>query len=90
MNTELELCRYGAVVRSAGAYVPPGARKAGTATSGPSTPAAIPTKPEIPKVQVNGPDGVIPKDGQKPASPAPGSSAANVVCCLCITLISSF
>ncbi|KAJ3486449.1 hypothetical protein NLI96_g4251 [Meripilus lineatus] len=59
--------KYGAVVRGANAYVPPGARKtnpgAGSASATPkdaptpttSTPTG--TKPEIPKVSINAPDG---------------------------------
>lgn len=62
---------YGAVVRGANAYVPPGARKAG----GGAPTAAAAAKPEIPKVSVNGPDGSTAKDTQKPASPAPTSTA---------------
>lgn len=70
--------RYGAVVRSANAYVPPGARKAAAAAAanGGSPPSTMPAKPEIPKVSVNGPDGSGAKESQKPASPAPASGAA--------------
>ncbi|KDQ59277.1 hypothetical protein JAAARDRAFT_154623 [Jaapia argillacea MUCL 33604] len=42
--------KYGAVVRGANAYVPPGARKLTPSTGG--TP-----KPEVPKVSINAPDG---------------------------------
>ncbi|KAI0091301.1 hypothetical protein BDY19DRAFT_935038 [Irpex rosettiformis] len=73
-NGTTEEEKYGAVVRSANAYVPPGARKAVTANSG----SATPTTTSVPKVHVNGPDGVAMKEGQKPTSPTPGSAAANV------------
>ncbi|GJE88624.1 PAB1-binding protein-like protein [Phanerochaete sordida] len=72
--------RYGAVVRSANAYVPPGARKATGGASntngGSPAPSATSAKSEIPKVSVNGPDGSGAKEPQKPASPAPTSGAA--------------
>ena len=68
----LRATRYGAVVRGANAYVPPGARKAAAAATGSATAVA---KPEVPKVSVNGPDGSTVKEGQKPASPAPASAA---------------
>ncbi|KAI0775226.1 LsmAD domain-containing protein [Trametes elegans] len=70
--------KYGAVVRGANAYVPPGARK-GTPT------AATPTgKPDLPKVAVNAPDGTaVPASttsstpsGSKVPSPAPGATGA--------------
>lgn len=56
------MIRYGAVVRSANAYVPPGARRtsSGTPISPPAT-ALIKEKdaekPDVPKVSVNAPDG---------------------------------
>lgn len=70
--------RYGAVVRSANAYVPPGARKSGSVTTPPA-------KSDIPKVAVNGPDGsaiaVAPStttsstpSASKVPSPAPSNS----------------
>jgi hypothetical protein len=55
--------RYGAVVRSTGAYVPPGARKT------PLSPPASAAKSDIPKVSVNAPDGAAIPD--KAGSPAP-------------------
>lgn len=64
---------YGAVVRGANAYVPPGARKTTGAIAAPAVPAAA--KPDVPKVSVNGPDGSTVKETQKPASPAPASAA---------------
>ncbi|KAI0342847.1 hypothetical protein BDW22DRAFT_1329878 [Trametopsis cervina] len=68
-NGTTEEDKYGAVVRGANAYVPPGARKGGP---------ILPVKPDVPSVQVNGPDGAVAvKDGQPPASPAPGGGAAN-------------
>lgn len=77
--------RYGAVVRSANAYIPPGARKQqqqGAAT-GASTTATQASKAEIPKVSVNGPDGSVvatQKDPTPPTtkstSPAPSTSSA--------------
>ena len=65
--------RYGAVVRSTGAYVPPGARK--TPLSPP--PSASVTKTDIPKVAVNAPDGTSIPD--KAPSPAPTATSANKV-----------
>nr|GAT60766.1 predicted protein [Mycena chlorophos] len=56
--------KYGAVVRGANAYVPPGARK-------PDTP-----KGDVPKVAVNGPDGASVANASKSPSPAPSGSAA--------------
>ncbi|EMD33528.1 hypothetical protein CERSUDRAFT_142553 [Gelatoporia subvermispora B] len=53
--------KYGAVVRSANAYVPPGARK-GTQADG--------AKPVVPKVSVNGPDGSV-------VQPAPAAATAS-------------
>lgn len=73
----IEHHRYGAVVRSANAYVPPGARKSGATT--PANGSATPSKAEIPKVQIDGPDGAAAKDGVPPASPAPGSATTNTV-----------
>ncbi|KAF5391677.1 hypothetical protein D9757_002350 [Collybiopsis confluens] len=73
--------KYGAVVRGSNAYVPPGARKPGVAAAAPtgSTNAA---KPDIPKVSVNGPDGVTvssqsksPASSSKTPSPAPNKPA---------------
>ena len=64
--------RYGAVVRSTGAYVPPGARKT------PLSPPASGTKSDIPKVAVNAPDGAIIPD--KAGSPAPTAANTNKVC----------
>jgi len=43
------LHRYAGVVRGANAYIPPGARRTGVAEEG--------SKPDIPKVSINGPDG---------------------------------
>ena len=73
------MCRYGAVVRGANAYVPPGARKtAGTVTTPPA-------KSELPKVAVNAPDGTAVSasattastpTGSKVPSPAPSGTAA--------------
>ncbi|TBU26223.1 LsmAD domain-containing protein [Dichomitus squalens] len=69
--------KYGAVVRGANAYVPPGARKTGSATTPPA-------KSEVPKVAVNAPDGAaVPSSttastptGSKVPSPAPSGAAA--------------
>lgn len=60
--------RYGAVVRSNGAYVPPGARK------GPLSPPASAgiSKVDIPKVAINAPDGAPVPD--KDATPAPSAN----------------
>ncbi|KAF7799771.1 hypothetical protein EIP86_011013 [Pleurotus ostreatoroseus] len=66
--------KYGAVVRGANAYIPPGARKAVSTSSGNTTPApAAPpaAKAETPKVSVIGPDTA--KEASKPSSPAPES-----------------
>ncbi|TFK47795.1 hypothetical protein OE88DRAFT_1738323 [Heliocybe sulcata] len=66
--------KYGAVVRSANAYVPPGARKPG---------APAPAKAEIPKLSVNAPDGSALQSAQsgatppKTTSPTPAAAAAN-------------
>lgn len=78
--------RYGAVVRGQNAYVPPGARRsgAGGALSPPSTAANIAApstiKQDIPKVSIDGPDGVAVTQTQSPpdatSSPAPGSTTA--------------
>ncbi|KAI0359877.1 hypothetical protein OH77DRAFT_1394656 [Trametes cingulata] len=69
--------KYGAVVRGANAYVPPGARKANTSATTP------PAKTELPKVSVNAPDGsAVPAQSStstpsasKVPSPAPGAGA---------------
>ncbi|KAF5359437.1 hypothetical protein D9756_003474 [Leucocoprinus leucothites] len=76
--------KYGAVVRSQGAYIPPGARRGVSgALSPPSIPSAAPSavaKQEVPKVSVNGPDGTTVAQTQTPpdktSSPAPGAAAA--------------
>ena len=60
------VCRYGAVVRGTGAYVPPGARKGPLSPPLPGAPKA-----DIPKVAVNAPDGAtVP---EKEGSPAPAN-----------------
>ncbi|KAI0635916.1 hypothetical protein C8Q77DRAFT_1155659 [Trametes polyzona] len=72
--------KYGAVVRGANAYVPPGARK----TNPPANAGAAPTKTDLPKVAINAPDGsAVPTatttstpTGSKVPSPAPGASGA--------------
>ncbi|KAF7327786.1 LsmAD domain-containing protein [Mycena kentingensis (nom. inval.)] len=57
--------KYGAVVRGAGAYVPPGARR-------PDAP-----KTDVPKVSVNGPDGASVVPSQAPSkSPSPGPAGS--------------
>ncbi|KAH9917828.1 LsmAD domain-containing protein [Fomitopsis serialis] len=69
--------KYGAVVRSANAYVPPGARKTGQA--GLATPAGV---KDVPRVAVNAPDGTAvaadkekkAADAPKTGSPAPGAN----------------
>ncbi|OSD06559.1 hypothetical protein PYCCODRAFT_946515 [Trametes coccinea BRFM310] len=70
--------KYGAVVRGANAYVPPGARKANANATTP------PAKTELPKVAVNAPDGsAVPQtsttsstpSASKVPSPAPGATA---------------
>ncbi|KZP23766.1 hypothetical protein FIBSPDRAFT_918970 [Athelia psychrophila] len=72
--------KYGAVVRSTGAYVPPGARRGSGPLSPPLAPASSSTpapKPEVPKVAINGPDGaaIVDKDAspanKPPADPLP-------------------
>ncbi|KZT20164.1 hypothetical protein NEOLEDRAFT_1141136 [Neolentinus lepideus HHB14362 ss-1] len=69
--------KYGAVVRGANAYVPPGARKQG----GVGAPA--PVKTDVPKVSVNAPDGTAVQSAQsgatppKTTSPVPTASVAN-------------
>ncbi|KAG6820949.1 hypothetical protein H0H93_009185 [Arthromyces matolae] len=74
--------KYGAVVRGANAYVPPGARKSGgPAPASSSTTTAM----DIPKVSVNGPDGVkLPSQTQSPSSskapsPAPSKQPADAL-----------
>ncbi|KAF9223412.1 hypothetical protein BS17DRAFT_754452 [Gyrodon lividus] len=75
--------KYGAVVRGSGAYIPPGARKQQhAAPAGASVVTSPPPKPDIPKVSVNGPDGVAvaPKETlptAKSTSPAPSTSSVN-------------
>ncbi|KAH9850336.1 hypothetical protein C2E23DRAFT_322598 [Lenzites betulinus] len=65
--------KYGAVVRGANAYVPPGARKGSTPTGGP-------VKADLPKVAVNAPDGATVQTtsstptASKVPSPAPGAT----------------
>lgn len=74
------LDRYGAVVRGANAYVPPGARRVGS-SSGNTTPAPAPqaaAKTETVKVSVNGPDASTPKEASKPSSPAPENATGRV------------
>lgn len=72
--------KYGAVVRGQNAYIPPGARRQGTAPASGTSP---PSKTDVPKVSVNGPDGapVAAKDVAPPAvkspSPAPSTSSAS-------------
>ncbi|TDL25878.1 hypothetical protein BD410DRAFT_801189 [Rickenella mellea] len=97
--------KYGAVVRSANAYVPPGARRANSNTSippmspPPSAPAQAPTtplapstptpapstketqkggesKPEVPKVSVNAPDGTEKTLPGKTTTPPAGGAAS--------------
>ncbi|KAL0580956.1 poly(A)-binding protein binding protein [Marasmius crinis-equi] len=70
--------KYGAVVRGANAYIPPGARKGGNVA--PTVKSA-----EVPKVAVNGPDGAAvtaqtetSAPSSKGASPAPSSSGSKV------------
>lgn len=64
--------RYGAVVRSSGAYVPPGARKI------PVSPPATGGKSDIPRVAVNAPDGAAIPD--KAGSPAPTATNKVGIC----------
>ncbi|TFK28121.1 hypothetical protein FA15DRAFT_665603 [Coprinopsis marcescibilis] len=68
--------KYGAVVRGAGAYVPPGARSKTGNIVLPGPPVQSSPNPEIPKVSVNGPDGTVAP--AKIPSPAPGGAAPNV------------
>lgn len=68
--------KYSTVIRSANAYVPPGARRSGNGAVTPTS--ANQPKADAPKVAVNGPDGTPVKEAQKPASPAPaGATASN-------------
>lgn len=80
--------RYGAVVRGSNAYIPPGARKQQQqqqpGSSGPPAINSPPSKTDIPKVSVNGPDGTAaaPKEvppTTKSTSPAPSTSSVNKV-----------
>jgi hypothetical protein len=75
--------RYGAVVRSSNAYVPPGARKNSVAAATPSAPGSATVKvPDVPKVSINAPDGsnvahsdtTTPASSSKAPSPAPSAS----------------
>ncbi|KAF7312280.1 LsmAD domain-containing protein [Mycena indigotica] len=59
--------KYGAVVRGANAYVPPGARKPDGAKS------------DVPKVSVNGPDGTSVANPSKSPSPAPSGAKPDPV-----------
>ena len=68
--------RYGAVVRSSNAYVPPGARK----QAPPNGPAAVtkPAAPDLPRVAVNAPDGsALSPRVQTPASSGSGSGSGS-------------
>ncbi|KAG8991672.1 hypothetical protein FRB94_012316 [Tulasnella sp. JGI-2019a] len=53
--------KFGAVVRGAGAYVPPGARRTDSNTSQPTKPAVTgsASSNNVPTVSVNGPDGAV-------------------------------
>lgn len=62
--------RYGAVVRGTNAYVPPGARKPNSTSPTGAGHSATPSKSDIPKVSVNGPDGA---DVPSAATPPPSS-----------------
>ncbi|KAK7050965.1 poly(A)-binding protein binding protein [Paramarasmius palmivorus] len=65
--------KYGAVVRGANAYVPPGARKAAGTSAAPSASKTA----DVPKVSVNGPDGVtVQSSGGSPASSSKAPSPA--------------
>ncbi|KDQ14804.1 hypothetical protein BOTBODRAFT_55014 [Botryobasidium botryosum FD-172 SS1] len=72
--------KYGAVVRGANAYIPPGARRNGVNGSlqPPVKDASPAPKPEIPQVAVNAPDGTRTevKAAPAPSSGSPSSSAA--------------
>ncbi|GBE88385.1 hypothetical protein BKA93DRAFT_768236 [Sparassis latifolia] len=64
--------KYGAVVRSANAYVPPGARKGPL----PSTNGTAKSPPDIPKVAVNAPDGsAVPAAEKEAGSAQPAADA---------------
>ncbi|KAM6504527.1 hypothetical protein JOM56_001470 [Amanita muscaria] len=65
--------KYGAVVRGSNAYIPPAARKAAMASAGTAT------KPDAPKISVNGPDGTqVPAQLSKPSTPAPAPATSSV------------
>ena len=71
--------RYGAVVRSSNAYVPPGARKQvpGPAPNGPAA-ATKAAAPDLPRVAVNAPDGsALSPRVQTPASSGSGSGSGS-------------
>ncbi|KAG6908340.1 hypothetical protein DXG01_005251 [Tephrocybe rancida] len=71
--------KYGAVVRGTNAYVPPGARKPG-ALSPPVSNAVVTSTAtaDIPKLSVNGPDGVtLPSQTQSPSSSKAPSPSPN-------------
>lgn len=68
--------RYGAVIRSGNAYVPPGARRAPFSPAGPN--AVL--KADIPRVAINAPDGapvVVETPTAAKGSPASKVSLAN-------------
>jgi hypothetical protein len=78
-----ECDRYGAVVRSSNAYIPPGARKnLPVAAATPAPGSATVKEPEVPKVSINAPDGsnvahsdtTTPASSSKAPSPAPSAS----------------
>ena len=72
--------RYGAVVRSSNAYVPPGARKQAPGFAPPNGPAAVtkPAAPDLPRVAVNAPDGsALSPRVQTPASSGSGSGSGS-------------
>ncbi|KAG6817336.1 hypothetical protein H0H87_009934 [Tephrocybe sp. NHM501043] len=78
VNEEDKL-RYGAVVRGTNAYVPPGARKPGVLPP-PANNATVapPATADVPKLSVNGPDGVtLPSQTQSPSSSKAPSPAPN-------------
>lgn len=57
--------KYGAVVRSPGAYVPPGARRGDTG-AGTKSPQPAAATPPIPKVSVNPPEGSAERPAEQP------------------------
>ncbi|KAI0325548.1 hypothetical protein GY45DRAFT_1260697 [Cubamyces sp. BRFM 1775] len=63
--------KYGAVVRGANAYIPPGARKANAGAASSANATTPPAKADLPKVAVNAPDGAaVPQTSTSSSTPS--------------------